>query len=355
MAPKVFITGVTGYTGGDALYEFYNTRPDWEYTVLVRNSDRAAPVAAAFPKVRFAYATLDDAAIIEEEAAKADIVLHTADASDHEVAAKAIAKGLAKGHSKEHPGYWLHLSGTGILCWKDMETQTYGEAPSEEPYNDLEGVSRLTSLPDTAFHRDIDKIVLAAGSDSVKTAIVCPPSIYGPGRGPGNQRSRQVYNLARITLQKGQAPQLGKGLTEWDNVHVHDLTALWVLLADAAVAGPGPNDAEIWNERGYFLAENGHHVWGELSKQVGEVAFERGYIKTKEVALMNVDEAKELAGFEAISWGLNSKGFAKRARKYLGWKPTGRSLKDEIPFIVDSEAKREGIVAGHAAKAAGTA
>lgn len=236
-----------------------------------------------------------------------------------------------------------------------METQTYGEAPSEEPYDDLEGVSRLTSLPDTAFHRDIDKIVLAAGSDSVKTAIVCPPSIYGPGRGPGNQRSRQVYNLVKITLQKGQAPQLGKGLTEWDNVHVHDLTALWVLLAEAAVAGPGPNDAEIWNERGYFLAENGHHVWGEVSKQVGEVAFEKGYIKTKEVALMNVDEAKELAGFEAISWGLNSKGFAKRARKYLGWKPTGRSLKDEIPFIVDSEAKREGIVAGHAAKAAGAA
>ncbi|QSZ34245.1 hypothetical protein DSL72_005835 [Monilinia vaccinii-corymbosi] len=355
MAPKVFITGVTGYTGGDALHEFYNTHPEWEYTVFVRDSDRAAPIAAAFPKVRFAYGTLDDAAIIEEEAAKADIVLHTADASDHEIAARSIAKGLAKGHSKEHPGYWLHLSGTGILCWKDMETQTYGEAPSEEPYDDLEGVSRLTSLPDTAFHRDIDKIVLAAGSDSVKTAIVCPPSIYGPGRGPGNQRSRQVYNLVKITLQKGQAPQLGKGLTEWDNVHVHDLTSLWVLLAEAAVAGPGPNDAEIWNERGYFLAENGHHVWGEVSKQVGEVAFEKGYIKTKEVAPMNVEEAKELAGFEAISWGLNSKGFAKRARKYLGWKPTGRSLKDEIPFIVDSEAKREGFVPSHAAKVSGAA
>lgn len=315
---------------------------------------------------------MDDAALIEEEAAKADIVLRkfghcvycsianikildTADSSDHEISAKAIEKGLAKAHTKEHPGYWLHLSGTGILCWKDMETKTYGEAPPQEPYDDLEGVSKLTSLPDMALHRNVDKIVLASGSDSVKTAIVCPPTIYGPGRGPGNQRSRQVYNLVKITLQKGQAAQLGKGLTEWDNLHIQDLSSLLLLLAEAAVAGPAPNDDEIWNERGYFLAENGHHVWGEVSKQAGEVAFEKGYIKTKEVFTMDVEEAKELAGFEAVSWGLNSKGFAKRARKYLGWKPTGRSLEDEMPFIVDSEAKREGLVPGHVAVVSGTA
>jgi hypothetical protein len=68
-------TGVTGYVGGDALYTLYNAHPDWEFTALVRNSEKAAPVAAAFPKVRFAYGTLEDSAVIEEEAAKADIVL----------------------------------------------------------------------------------------------------------------------------------------------------------------------------------------------------------------------------------------------------------------------------------------
>ncbi|PQE23936.1 nucleoside-diphosphate-sugar epimerase protein [Rutstroemia sp. NJR-2017a WRK4] len=355
MAPKIFITGVTGYVGGDALYTLYNANPDWEFTALVRNSEKAAPVAAAFPKVRFAYGTLEDSAVIEEEAAKADIVLHTADSSDNEPAAKAIAKGLANGHTKEKPGYWIHLSGTGILCWKDSETKTYGEAPSQPPYDDLEGVLKLTSLPDSAFHRDIDKIVLGSHSDSVKTAIVCPPTIYGTGRGPGNQRSRQVYNLVSITLKKGQAPQLGKGLTEWDHVHVHDLSNLYLLLAEKAVNGSGEDDSELWGEKGYFFAENGHHVWGELSKLVGEVAYEKGYIKTKEVAAMDVKEAIDLAGFEAESWGLNSKGFAKRARKFLGWEPKARSLKDEIPYIVEAEAKREGLEPSHAAKAAGDA
>jgi hypothetical protein len=114
-----------------------------------------------------------------------------------------------------------------------------------------------------------------------------------------------------------------------------------LLLVDAAVSKKV--DPEVWGEKGYLLAENGHHVWGELSKQVGEVAYNRGYIKHKDPKSMSLEEAKAEAGFEAISWGLNSKGFAKRARKYLGWKPKGRSLKDEIPFIVDSEAHRLGL------------
>ena len=40
-------------------------------------------------------------------------------------------------------------------------------------------------------------------------------------------------------------------------------------------------------------------------------------------------------------------------RKYLGWKPTGRSLEDEIPYIIDGEAELLGIKKGHAEKVAG--
>lgn len=236
-----------------------------------------------------------------------------------------------------------------------METQTYGEAPSQQPYDDLERVSELTSLPDSAFHRDVDKIVLEASSDIVKTAIVCPPTIYGKGRGPGNQRSRQVYSITEGTLKHGQAPQLGKGLTEWNNVHAHDLASLFVLLVEAAIENKPELDNHLWGKEGYFLAENGHHVWGQVSKQIGEVAFEKGYIKEKSVKPMGVEEAKEFAGFEAFSWGLNSLGFAKRARKYLGWSPKGKSLSEEIPGIVDDEAKRLGIKKGYAEIASGKA
>lgn len=190
----------------------------------------------------------------------------------------------------------------------------------------------------------------------MRTAIVCPPTIYGPGRGPGNQRSRQVYNLAENTLKNGQAPQLGKGLTEWDNVHVHDLSALFVLLAENAVSmrqADGSQYAEIWGPKGYFLAENGHHVWGQVSKLIADIAYKKGLIRTNEVQSMGVEDVKKVGGFESLSWGLNSKGFAKRARKVLGWKPTGKSLQDEMENIIDGEAKKLGMEKGYREKVSG--
>jgi len=48
--------------------------------------------------------------------------------------------------------------------------------------NDWSGVEELTTLPDSAFHRNVDKVVLEAGTkhgDVIKTNIVCPPTIYG--------------------------------------------------------------------------------------------------------------------------------------------------------------------------------
>lgn len=112
-----------------------------------------------------------------------DFITDAADASDHEGAAKAIGAGLAKGHSKENPGFWLHLGGTGILTFWDSRDDFKGLGTwSDREYDDLDRVEELTGLPDDAFHRNVDKIVLEAGEkygDAVKTCIVCPPTIYG--------------------------------------------------------------------------------------------------------------------------------------------------------------------------------
>lgn len=105
----------------------------------------------------------------------------TADASDHVVAAQAIAAGLAEGHSASKPGYWLHTGGTGILTFRDSDRKVFGEY-DDKIYDDWDGVDELTHLPDHAFHRNVDQIVLEAGTkngDRVKTALLCPPTIYG--------------------------------------------------------------------------------------------------------------------------------------------------------------------------------
>lgn len=341
-------TGATGYIGGEGLYALYKAHPDWKFSVLVRNEEKGKPVQDAYPNINLVYGTLDDAQVIEDAAADADIVLHTADSSDHEVSARAIAKGILKGHDSSHPGYWIHISGTGILCWYDMDNERYGEPPlAEQAYNDLEGVGRLLSLPDTAFHRDIDKIVLEAAAikpDVMKIAIVCPPTIFGVGRGPANTRSRQVPGLVEATLNKGFGPKIGTGTTEWDNVHVQDLSNLFVLLAENAALGSKsqPSEEEIWGPKAYFLAENGSHVWGEVADWAAQEAAKKGYIEKAETKNLDVKEAEDMLGFQALSWGLNSKGKARRAKKFLGWEPTGESLKDHMKELIDSEAKLMG-------------
>lgn len=335
MAPKVFITGVTGYIGGDILYALNQAHPDWEYSALIRSQDKAKQVQSKYPKINAIIGGLDDSDIIKDAASKADIVIHTADASDHEGAARAIAAGLAAGHSASKPGFWLHTSGTGILTFKDQLSGRLGEH-DDKVFNDWAGVAELTGLPDEAFHRDIDKIVLESGSDAVRIAVVCPPTIYGPGRGPVSGRSRQAYQLAKMILTKGVAPIVGQGLAHWNSVHVQDLADAYVLLAEAAAA-KNLSD-ELWNERGYFLAENGEFVWGEYSRLMAKKAHELGYIKEAPKDLpLSKDEALDFAGFEAVSWGLNSRGKAERLAKTLGWKPYRPSIEDEIPRILESE------------------
>ena len=57
------------------MYALNKKFPDFEYTALVRNSDSGAKVAAEYPKIRLVYGTLEDSAVLEEESAKADIVI----------------------------------------------------------------------------------------------------------------------------------------------------------------------------------------------------------------------------------------------------------------------------------------
>lgn len=265
--------------------------------------------------------------------------------ADHEVGAKALTKGLA---ARTEPGYLIHTSGTGILLFADLEHRIFGEA-SPKIYDDWEGIDEVTSLPDFAPHRNVDKTVLAAGTEKaskIKTAIVCPPTIYGQGRGPGNQRGHQVYELAKCTLEQKQGIQVGAGRTYWPNVHVYDLSKVYLALVEAAANG---GEKAAWGKAGYYFTENGEHIWGEISKVVASAAQQQGFISSDEVVTVSAEEADKLSSHGSALWGANARCRAIRARKLLGWSPTEKGLIDEIPLVVESEAKKLGLLQGHAA------
>lgn len=129
-------------------------------------------------------------------------------------------------------------------------------------YDDVHDIGALTSLPDERWHRDIDRIVLSApaaagASRGIRTAIICPPTIYGVGTGPAKVRSDQLPRLAHAILRNRHAFTVNAGKNIWRNVHVADLADAYVLLTEEALNDGGKAG---WDAQGYYFAENGEHV-----------------------------------------------------------------------------------------------
>lgn len=143
--------------------------------------------------------------------------------------------------------------------------------------------------------------------------------------------------MAKLILEKGFTPIVGQGKARWNNVHVHDLSEVYCLLVEKAVEKD--TNKEVWGEKGYLLTENGEHTWTDLAQKMSAEAVKLGYIKDPKEDSLSKDEALKQAGFEAVSWGLNSRGKAERAKKVLGWKARERSLEDEVPEILKQEHK----------------
>ena len=146
--------------------------------------------------------------------------------------------------------------------------------------------------------------------------------------------------MAQLIIERGFIPVVGEGKARWNNVHVEDLSDVYQSLVAKAV-GKDTSD-ELWGSKGYILTENGEHKWTDLAKAMAKEAEELGYIKDPKEDALSEDEALKAAGFEAVSWGLNSRGKAERAGKYLGWKPSRCSLEDEVPKILKEEHERLG-------------
>ena len=219
---------------------------------------------------------------------------------------------------------------------------TWGEA-RDKVFNDLADVSEVTSLPDNPL-RNVDKLVLAAGTEHcerVKTAIVCPPTIYGPGRGPCNKRSHQVPALCKCTLERGHGLKVNQGKNIWGNVHIHDLSKLYLNLAETAASGIATlaGKPSIWGPAGYYFCENGQHVWGDIAQSIATEAYRLGLTKKDEVESISADEANKLTFWGSGLWGANSRGRAKRAKAIFGWTPTGASLVGEVRPTLLAEAE----------------
>ncbi|SCV33508.1 related to nucleoside-diphosphate-sugar epimerase [Fusarium fujikuroi] len=309
---SIFLTGASGYVGGQLLHELAQAHPEYTIATLVRDASAAETIAKAYPRVRTVVGDLDDSALVEQEASQALVVL----------------------------SYLIQISGASLLPVKDLSSPSFkpGE-PSSEVWDDLDGVSSILDLIRSHDSRVVDNYILkiAKETPSVKTALVLPPIIYGKGQGPVKQRSVQIPALSKVAIERGHAVRAGRGLAAWTNVHVADLARLFTILTEKGA--DGSEDENVWGEKGIYLPGVGELTWADISDRVAKAAKDQGLIDTLDVEELYKPEVDTALPAGSVFFGSNARSKPRRATEVLGWEPKETGLDQEIPRAVAEEAE----------------
>ena len=292
---RIFMTGASGYIGGTVAAAL--RQAGHALSGLARSAGAADKLRAhGIEPVR---GELGSHGIVRNAARSADAVINCANAEDP-FSVAAIIEGLA-GSGKP----FLHTSGSSVIGDKAagiLSPVIYHEDTPVDP------------LPEKIQRYAVQRAVLAAAGQGVRSVVLCPSLIYGEGRG-ANPDSIQVPTLIRQAVKSGVPRYIGAGDNVWSTVHIDDVVDAYLLALERGPAGS------------FFFIENGEAslkaIVESIARLLGAKNAPQGW---------GIDEAIAEWGPMAawFSLGGNSRINADRARAMLGWKPHGADLFREI-------------------------
>jgi nucleoside-diphosphate-sugar epimerase len=291
---NIFITGSAGFIGGSIATGLVNR--GHQVTGLVRSAEQAQEMLAL--GITPVIGTLDDSALLTEQARKADAVINAA-SSDHLGAVKALIAGL-EGSNKP----FLHTSGSSIVgdaSGGKASDVIYYEGQLPEP------------TVDKAARVALDNYVLDAAQRGVRSAVICNTLIYGHSLGV-KRDSVQLPRLVKQAQKSGIVRHVGPGQNIWSNVHIEDVVELYALALEKNPAGT------------FYFVESGETAFVDMSNGIAK-ALNLG--KAQDWPLK---DAEAEWGYEMANYGLgsNSRVRGKNARELLGWEPKRTSVIDWI-------------------------
>lgn len=292
---KILITGAGGFIGGSIAAHL--VRAGHQVRGLIRKPEHSDELKRL--GVEPVIGTLDDRALLIAEAQAADAVINAA-SSDHEGAVSALIEGLS-GSGKP----FLHTSGSSIVG-----DASGGEAAEARIYHE-DALPEPTA--DKAARVAIDRRVLEAAQQNIRSAVLCNTLIYGHGAVAGSA-SVQLPRLVRQAQKSGVVRHVGSGGNTWSNVHIDDVAELYRLALEKSPAGT------------FYFVESGEASFREMSAAIARA------MKLGEPQDWPLEEAQKEWGYEMASYGLgsNSRVRGERARKLLGWQPKRTSVIDWI-------------------------
>jgi len=294
MHGRIFITGATGFIGGSVAQRLVAVGAD--VRGLARSRTRATVLESL--GVRPIMGHLSDATLLAQEARAADAVINAADADDRQAVDILIETLAGTGKAL------IHTSGSSVVA------DEAGGEPRDAVYTDIPE----HPVSGKAARVAIDRRVLAASADNIRSIVVCPTMIYGMGRGPTTQ-SQQIPALLRHARDTGTSHYVGRGLNRWSHVHIDDVTELYHLALQRAASGS------------FFYAENGEATMLEIARDIAR------HLDVSGPESLSVDAASRVWERAAVLYGFgsNSRVRADRARQDLGWSPRNSSIFHDLP------------------------
>ena len=292
---KIFMTGASGYIGGTVADRLM--RRGHAVAGLARTEEAAGKLRAR--GIEVVRGDLSAHGIVRNAARGADAVINCANAEDPFVVA-AIIEGLA-GSGKP----FLHTSGSSVVGDKasgKFSPKIYHEDTPLDP------------RPEKIQRVAVQRAVLAAASDGVRSAVLCPCLIYGRGSG-ANPDSVQVPNLIRQAVKSGIPRYIGAGENIWSTVHIDDVADAYLLALEGARAGS------------FYYIENGEASMKSIVKSIARLLGGKHAAQSWDIDAAIAEWGPQAAWF---SLGGNSRVCADKARTMLGWRPAGAGLIHEI-------------------------
>ncbi len=291
---NVFVTGAAGFIGGSIATGLL--KAGHTVTGLVRSAEQAQEMSAL--GITPVIGTLDDSAVLTEQAKKADAVINAA-SSDHRGAVETLLAAL-RGSNKT----FLHTSGSSIV----------GDASGGKSSDVIYFEDNLPEpTVDKAARVAIDNLILAAAKDGVNSAVICNTLIYGHSLGV-KRDSVQLPRLLKQARKSGVVRHVGPGQNIWSNVHIEDVVALYLLALEKNVPGT------------FYFVESSEAAFVEMTSAIAEA------LKLGKPQDWPLADAEAEWGYEMANYGLgsNSRVRGKHARELLGWVPKRTSVVEWI-------------------------
>jgi nucleoside-diphosphate-sugar epimerase len=202
---KIAITGITGFIGKSLALKLLQQGN--EVSGLVHSPEKARSLPASIKKV---YGNIHNKVVLKQTFESCDLIYHCAavvnggkkEMMDINVRGTEAVCSVAEEMNIKR---MIYLSSIAVISGNDGPYPLNEELPYAA-YNDY-GISKIES----------EKVVRDFIKKGLNAAIIRPSAVYGPGE------PHVLSKILRLS-KAGLLPLVGKGLVQWQLIHIDDLT-----------------------------------------------------------------------------------------------------------------------------------